>query len=102
MTEEPARRAPQAPQAPQTPAPSRGEGAGPDRPPQGHTALRETAPAVMVCLTRCYPCQFDEHPGRPHTWMAQDDAEHAGHPWPLPDETAAENPCGCRCAEEPR
>ena len=41
MTEEPATRAPQAPQATQTPAPARGEGPGSDRPPQGHTALRD-------------------------------------------------------------
>lgn len=38
MTEEPAPRAPHAPHATHTPAPSRGEGPGPDRPPQGHTA----------------------------------------------------------------
>ena len=41
MTEEPAPRAPQAPHATQTPAPARGEGPGPDRPPQGDTALRD-------------------------------------------------------------
>ena len=40
MSETPATRASQAPCAPQTPAPATGEGLGPDRPPQGHTAPR--------------------------------------------------------------
>lgn len=57
-------------------------------------------PVVIVCYTRCWPCQFGEHhdPPKAHTWMDQEDAEHAGHPWPLPDEIAAKNVCACPCA----
>ncbi len=60
-------------------------------------------PLVIVCYTRCWPCNFAEHqdPPKAHTWMDQDDAEHAGHPWPLPDEIAANNVCACPCAKEP-
>jgi hypothetical protein len=61
-----------------------------------------TEGSVVVCLTRCWPCQFSEHhtPPKPHTWMDPDDAEHAGHSWPLPAEVAAKNVCACPCAKE--
>jgi hypothetical protein len=57
---------------------------------------------VTVCYARCCACQFGECPDPPtaHTWMDQDDAEHAGHPWPLPPEIAAKHPCACPCAKE--
>lgn len=56
---------------------------------------------VIVCYTKCYPCQFGEHPPNPHTWMATDDLEHEGMPVPSTPEgwaaLAAERPCGCYC-----
>lgn len=60
-------------------------------------------PEVIICPVRCYPCMGGDHhtPPTPHTWMAEDDAEHAGHPWPLPDDVAAANVCGCHCAHDP-
>lgn len=58
---------------------------------------------AIVCYTQCWPCNFSEHrnPPKAHTWMGQDDAEYAGHPWPLPDEIAAKHVCACPCAKEP-
>jgi hypothetical protein len=56
---------------------------------------------AVVCYTRCWSCQFDYHqkPPKAHTWMDKEDAEHAGHPWPLPPEVAAAKPCACPCAK---
>lgn len=56
---------------------------------------------AIICYSKCWPCQFGEHldPAEEHTWMDQEDAEHAGHPWPLPPEVAAKNVCGCGCAK---
>ena len=56
---------------------------------------------AVVCYTRCWSCQFDYHqkPPKAHTWMDEEDAEHAGHPWPLPPEIAAAKPCACPCAK---
>lgn len=56
---------------------------------------------AVVCYTRCYPCMFDDHyrPPEAHSWMDEQDAEHAGHPWPLPPEIAAAKPCACPCAK---
>jgi hypothetical protein len=100
VTEEHATRASQAPQGARSPARGPEPHPTPSKPRQDDSAPREDEPVVMVCLTQCYPCQFNEHPRGPHTWMAEDDAEHAGHPWPLPPEIAAAHPCGCRCAKE--
>lgn len=57
---------------------------------------------VIVCRTYCWPCAFDQHhdPPRAHTWMDEDDAEHAGHQWPLSNEIATKHPCACYCAKE--
>lgn len=57
--------------------------------------------SAVVCFTRCYACQFGYcfDPPEAHTWMAKEDAEHAGHPWPLPPEVAATNQCACPCAK---
>lgn len=56
---------------------------------------------AIVCYSRCWSCQFDHHqkPPKPHTWMDEDDAQHYGHPWPLPPEVAATNQCACPCAK---
>lgn len=58
---------------------------------------------IIVCLTRCWACQFSEHydPPERHTWMDQDDAQHAGHTWPLTPEVDAANTCGCWCSVPP-
>jgi hypothetical protein len=55
---------------------------------------------AIVCLTKCWPCQFDDHfdEPTPHTWMDDDDAEHAGIAYPLSVENAARHNCGCPCA----
>lgn len=52
---------------------------------------------VIVCLAKCWPCQFGEHeqPPRWHTWADQDDVVHAratGSPDP------STSRCGCSCA----
>jgi hypothetical protein len=55
--------------------------------------------SVMLCFTKCYPCQFGEHfdPPKWHTWASDDDIEHA-------KATAQPDPrfskCGCYCAVE--
>ncbi|QBI53459.1 hypothetical protein [Streptomonospora litoralis] len=58
---------------------------------------------VLVMMTRCEPCMLDycPTPHGPHTWMGPEDAEHAGLPWPLPDDEAAARPCACECAGGP-
>ena len=57
---------------------------------------------AVVCYARCWSCQFDccFDPPQMHTWMDKEDAIHAGHPWPLPPEIAAQEPCACPCAKE--
>ena len=76
----------------------------PDIPAEHRGAITKavTKGSVVVCLTRCWPCQFAEHhtPPKPHTWMDHEDAEHAGHRWPLSAEVAAKNVCACPCAKE--
>lgn len=51
---------------------------------------------VIVCLTRCVPCQFQQHPGGPH-WADDEDRAHAaatGQPEPT-------GQCGCHCTADP-
>ncbi len=57
---------------------------------------------AIVCLTKCWPCQFGQHTDAPHTWMDDDDAEHAGivvtgHASRA--NLATDRPCGCWCNE---
>lgn len=52
---------------------------------------------VVVCRTRCTPCQFGEHhtPHHWHTWAEREDIDHAaatGQPDP------STSRCGCHCA----
>ena len=52
---------------------------------------------ILVCLTRCWPCQFDEcpTPPSPHPWAdpaAPEHAAHTGQPEPTGN-------CGCHCAQ---
>lgn len=58
---------------------------------------------AIVCYAKCWPCQFGSHDTSPHTWMDDEDREHAGHPAPTTDEErgafAANHPCGCHCNE---
>jgi hypothetical protein len=52
----------------------------------------------IVCYAKCWPCQFGQCSDEPHTWMDDEDREHAGIPADKPlAELAAERPCGCRC-----
>jgi hypothetical protein len=58
-------------------------------------ALRGEAPAI-VCYSRCWSCQFDQHydPPKPHPWADDEDREHAaatGQPEPTGN-------CACTCA----
>jgi hypothetical protein len=49
-------------------------------------------PGAAFCATRCYPCQFDECPGEPHTWGSPEDFAHA---WATFQD--APGFCGCDC-----
>ena len=60
---------------------------------------------AIFCLAKCWPCQFGQHSDEPHTWMDDDDREHAGLPKPTTQEYAAfvaKHPCGCWCNEAHR
>jgi hypothetical protein len=61
---------------------------------------------AIVCLTKCWPCQFGQHTDSPHTWMDDEDIEHAGLPAPTGHASraklATERPCGCYCNEAHR
>ncbi len=56
---------------------------------------------VIICYSKCSPCQFGEHPDEPHSWMESEDIEHEGRPMPKTEADwaalAAERPCGCYC-----
>jgi hypothetical protein len=49
---------------------------------------------AIACHAKCYPCRFGEHGTLQHTWMDDDDREHAGVPIGA---AAVEHPCGCHC-----
>jgi hypothetical protein len=52
---------------------------------------------VIICWTKCWPCNFGQHPGGEHTWADADDIEHAqntGQPDP------SSQSCGCWCVKE--
>jgi hypothetical protein len=58
---------------------------------------------AIVCLTKCWSCQFGECPpvSPPHTWMSEADLVHAQMPVPACPaewiELAVRKPCGCSC-----
>lgn len=56
---------------------------------------------AIVCYAKCWACQFGQCTDEPHTWMDDEDREHAGIPAPTTSDAraalAAEKPCGCRC-----
>lgn len=58
---------------------------------------------AIVCYAKCWPCQFGQCTDEPHTWMDDEDREHAGIP---ADTSAADlaksHPCGCRCNGGPK
>ncbi|MGH9275635.1 MAG: hypothetical protein ACRDZU_13390 [Acidimicrobiales bacterium] len=58
---------------------------------------------ALVMFTRCWTCQFGQcfDSPKPHSWMDKEDAEHAGHPWPLSTGVADANLCACECAGGP-
>lgn len=72
----------------------------PSEPPVADLSDADLAGAV-VCYAQCYACMFDSHydPPKVHTWMDDDDAEHAGHTLPLAPEVIAAKPCACPCAK---
>ena len=60
---------------------------------------------AIVCLAKCWPCQFGQHTDSPHTWMDDEDTEHAGivitgHASRA--KLATSHPCGCWCNEAHR
>lgn len=59
-------------------------------------ALQGQAPAI-VCYSRCWPCQFDQHydPPTPHPWADDDDRAHAK----ATSQTEPTGNCACRCAK---
>lgn len=53
---------------------------------------------VVACWAKCWPCQFGQCTDEPHTWMDDEDREHAGILADTPlSQLATEKPCGCRC-----
>lgn len=60
---------------------------------------------VIICYAECWPCQFEQHydPPQAHTWMDDDDRDHALATGQITAETdlKTERLCGCRCAVEP-
>jgi hypothetical protein len=61
---------------------------------------------AIVCYAKCWPCQFGQCTDSPHTWMDDEDAEHAGLTVPTTPEgwaaLAKDKPCGCHCMERAR
>jgi len=59
--------------------------------------------SAIVCYAKCWPCQFGQCTDEPHTWMDDDDREHAGIPASATAaELATQKPCGCHCMAEHR
>lgn len=57
---------------------------------------------VIVCYQKCWACNFDSHPGGPHTWMDEDDIEASSEVEApkMPEDwqrLAVSWPCGCWC-----
>jgi hypothetical protein len=79
---------------------------------------RRTWMGMIICFSKCWPCQFDVHSTEPHTWMDGEDIDHAianRHKGfvgprggklrkrPPAEKLAAEFPCGCWCnRKEPK
>jgi hypothetical protein len=66
---------------------------------------------ITVCYAKCWPCTFAEddsqHLPEPHTWMDDEDFDHAKATGQLPaDATWAQmaelRPCGCWCVPKPK
>lgn len=60
---------------------------------------------VIICYAKCWPCQFASHfdPPQAHTWMDDEDREHALSTGQITADMdlAKERLCGCWCAVEP-
>lgn len=60
---------------------------------------------AIVCYARCWSCTAGQcfDPSKAHTWMDDDDREHALNTGQITEETdlAKERRCGCSCAVEP-
>ena len=60
-------------------------------------ALRTRPQDILVCYSKCWPCNFGDHSKRWHTWADEEDIEHAlsnGRPDP------SSQRCGCYCQKE--
>ena len=58
---------------------------------------------AIVCYAKCTPCQFQECPDEPHTWMESEDLDHENRHPSSPEEwdaLTAERPCGCQPSSE--
>lgn len=58
-----------------------------------------------ILWAKCWSCQFGSHfdPPKVHTWMDDEDREHALNTGQITAETDldTERRCGCHCAEVP-
>ena len=60
----------------------------------------EARAQVIVCYTKCWPCQFGEHTAEWHTRADEEDIDHAAKTG-RPDPSTSR--CGCYCQrKEPR
>lgn len=50
---------------------------------------------ALVCLARCEPCQWGQHPGGEHPWAGPEDLAHAAATG-----QSADGVCGCDCTRE--
>ncbi|GAB7044892.1 DUF6011 domain-containing protein [Catenuloplanes indicus] len=119
MTDDETRRAPAESNAggsttlsayPSSPERRSGDLSGPDASPLTADQAAQIAAALKsgaarICRTRCYPCQFDDCPDGPHTWMDADEIAHVGRRVDTAEERLAlarTNPCGCACMDQHR
>lgn len=63
---------------------------------------------MIVCYSKCWPCTYAEdysqHDPMPHTWMDDEDLEHAKATKQVPEDVTREqlavsHPCGCWCVK---
>lgn len=55
------------------------------------------SPRIIVCYTKCWACNFDQHDSKWHPWADFEDVEHAantGQPDP------SDQKCGCYCCAD--
>lgn len=57
-------------------------------------ALRTRPQTIMVCYSKCWSCQFNEHDAGWHTWADGDDVAHA---LSTGQQDPSRQRCGCYC-----